>query len=134
MDPWTLQGTIFAILGRPGRRSFFDAFFDRQKVIPKSQKSAKLVAKRRPAAKKKRPPAKNGVARRNARGRRGRIWRGAVYCIKLHEVFCRMLKTVDFRSARLLPSAGGGGSLTRIPPGQGFEEMVCGVVGSWLVL
>ena len=36
--------------------------------------------------------------------------------------------------ARSVPlQAGGGGSLTRIPPGQGFRIMVCGFVGLWFV-
>jgi hypothetical protein len=64
MVPWALLGQIFVILGCVGRRSFFDAFFDRQKVGPKSQKSAKLATKGG-------PPATFGPARRNERGRRG---------------------------------------------------------------
>ena len=64
MEPWALLGQIFAILGRLGRVSFFHAFFDCQKVGPKSQKSATLAARRRPRA-------KNEAARRSARGHQG---------------------------------------------------------------
>ena len=64
MVPWALLEPFFAILGRLGRVSFFHAFFDRQKVGPKSQKSATLAARRRLRA-------KNEAARRNARGHRG---------------------------------------------------------------
>ena len=60
MVPWALLGLTFAIFWRLGRVSFFDAFFDRQKVGAKSPKSAKLATKRR-------ADCENGVARRNAR-------------------------------------------------------------------
>ena len=40
---------VFVIFGRLGRRSFFDAFFDRQTVGPKSQKSAKGGSQKRVA-------------------------------------------------------------------------------------
>ena len=48
------------------KRQIFDEFSIGKKVVPKSQKSAKLAAKSE-------PDGKNGVARRNARGRQGGI-------------------------------------------------------------
>ena len=48
IEPWVFLGLIFEIFERLGRRLFFDAFFDRQKVSPKSQKSAKWAANGEP--------------------------------------------------------------------------------------
>ena len=54
--------------------------------------------------------------------------------------FRRISKNYDLYLARLLPGkTGGGGSLTRIPPGQGFrvvgslDHWVVGSLGRWVV-
>ena len=64
MEPRALLGPIFAIWGCLLRVSFFDTFFARQKVCPKSKNSSQLAAKGG-------PHPDLGVARRNARGHRG---------------------------------------------------------------
>jgi len=62
MEPWARLGLFFVILGCVGSRSFFDAFFDRQKVGPKSQKSAKLSANGEKAGRLGRPGGMSGGA------------------------------------------------------------------------
>jgi hypothetical protein len=64
MEPWAFLGPIFAILGCLLRVSFFDTFFDRQEVDPKTKKYAKLAADGE-------PDRIFGAARRNERGHRG---------------------------------------------------------------
>ena len=53
------------------------------------------------------------------------------FCMQCEAEFNRMLTCIRHALPGL--EARGGGSLTRIPPGQDFETIVCWVVGCWSV-
>ena len=81
---------------------------------------------------KRSPSAFWGSARRHARGPWGGIIGGGFdnrprFPAKISGDLDRQEpgKTLDLESSTPVPrQAGGGGSLTRIPPGQGFKEIV----------